>query len=137
MAQLSAKTEIIRQILIDFDKILDDYSTPKNVNEMSNDELMEVYEEQIEDNGVEYPLEYFRAKGEESNIEPEYSRHYETMSVCRKLDNGVWVGWTYYYGGGKYAEPEAVEWLDDAYLLDLVEEKEVTIVKRIFKKKEA
>lgn len=24
--------------------------------------------------------------------------------------DGTWVGWTYWYGGGKYAEPSAIPW---------------------------
>jgi hypothetical protein len=69
----------------------------------------------------------------ETNIECEYSRHYETKSVAKKMADGSWVGWTYYYGGGKYAEPEAVEWVENVYALNCREEEKVMVV-RTFEK---
>lgn len=68
----------------------------------------------------------------ETNIEPPYNRHYESKSVAAKV-NGVWIGWTYWYGGGKHGEPEAIDWWEDAYFLE-VEEKEVKIIERTWKK---
>lgn len=66
---------------------------------------------------------------EETSIPTPYSRHYETMSVAKKLQDGRWVGWTYYYGGGKHGEPEAVDWMDKAYFLDSKEEEKVVTVR--------
>lgn len=70
----------------------------------------------------------------ETNIDADYSRHYESKSVASRLPNGQWVGWTYWYGGGKHGEPEAIDWMNKAYFLDC-EEKEVTVIQRIFTKK--
>ncbi len=55
----------------------------------------------------------------ETGISSDYSRHYESKSVAKEIAPGVWVGWTYWYGGGKHGEPSEVPWLDDAYLLDV------------------
>lgn len=69
----------------------------------------------------------------ETNIEPEYSRNFETKSVSYKLPDGSWVGWTYYYGGGKHASPEYVEWISDAYDLACVEEEKMIIIQTFTK----
>jgi hypothetical protein len=29
--------------------------------------------------------------------------------------DGSWVGWTYWYGGGKHGEPGSIKWVEDAY----------------------
>jgi hypothetical protein len=63
------------------------------------------------------------------------SRHYESKSVAAKLPDGSWVGWTYWYGGGKHGEPEAIDWIDDAYNLNCTEEEKMVTV-RIFAKAE-
>jgi hypothetical protein len=63
----------------------------------------------------------------------EFSRHYEATSVAKQLLNGKWVGYTYWYGGGKHGEPQAMPWIEDAYFLDCREE---MIVSKIFTKSE-
>ena len=70
-------------------------------------------------------------KGEvETEIEWEYSRHYESRSVASKI-LGRWVGWTYWYGGGKHAEPGEID--IEAYFLDCAEEEKTVIVRRFSK----
>ena len=76
----------------------------------------------------------FRCGGEQTDIACDGSRYYESYSVARKLSDGSWVGWTYWYGGGKHAEPEAMDWMDSAYYLSVTEE-EKTVVVKTFKKK--
>lgn len=63
----------------------------------------------------------------ETEIDPEYSRHYESKSVAKQFGEH-WIGWTYWYGGGKHGEPSAVEWIDDAYFLNVKEETKVVQV---------
>jgi hypothetical protein len=59
------------------------------------------------------------------------SRHYESSSVAMQVFDGSYVGWTYWYGGGKHAEPEAIDWMSEAYDLKCkIEEK--TVVVRTF-----
>lgn len=95
-------------------------------------------EEDIEDayDGLEERDEHHDAISEiregavETNIPAPSSRHYESKSVAMCI-NGQWVGWTYWYGGGKHGEPEGIDW--DPYLLNCVE-KEVVVTQREFTK---
>ena len=70
-----------------------------------------------------------RSSGVDTGLPCEYSRHYETKAVAAKMLDGSWVGWTYYYGGGKHSEPDAIDWMDDAYDLDCQEEEKVVTVR--------
>ncbi len=56
-----------------------------------------------------------------------YSRHYEAESVAMQMPDGSWVGWTYWFGGGKHGEPSAMPWMEDAY--DLVCEERMEVVR--------
>ena len=69
----------------------------------------------------------------ETGLPCEDSRHYESKSVAAKAPNGQWVGWTYWYGGGKHGQPEEIDWIKDAYLLN-VKETQKTITERTFSK---
>ncbi|CAB3730013.1 hypothetical protein LMG22037_05497 [Paraburkholderia phenoliruptrix] len=69
----------------------------------------------------------------ETKLPCEWSRHYESKAVASRYFDGSWVGWTYWYGGGKHGEPEAVDWMDVAYALSVTEE-EKTVVVRTFAK---
>jgi len=62
----------------------------------------------------------------ETGIKCDWSRHYESKSVARKIGD-QWVGWTYWYGGGKHGEPEAIEWMEDAYIVEAKEETKVVL----------
>lgn len=61
----------------------------------------------------------------ESDIPCEHSRHYESKSVASRCPNGEWVGWTYWYGGGKHGESEAIDWVGEAYHVEMTEEVEI------------
>jgi len=71
----------------------------------------------------------------ETGLPCDWSRHYESKAVAMKMPDGSWVGWTYWYGGGKHGEPEAIDWMEDAYDLDCREE-EKTMIVRTFSKPE-
>jgi hypothetical protein len=58
-----------------------------------------------------------------------YSRHYESKSVASQLPDGSYVGWTYWYGGGKHGEPDAIDWIEDAYDLTVTEEQKLVTVR--------
>jgi hypothetical protein len=79
--------------------------------------------------------EYWDAKSEvrqgevETGLKCEWSRHYESKAVAAQLPDGSWVGWTYWYGGGKHAEPESIDWVEDAYDLTCTEEEKVVTVR--------
>jgi len=80
-------------------------------------------------------LSDFRGGEVETDIPCEWSRHYETKSVAAKMYDGTWVGWTYWYGGGKHGEPESIDWMPSAYFLDVKEEEKMMVI-RTFTKKE-
>lgn len=94
------------------------------------EELWDEYYDQIYDDGY---ISEFREGEVETNVPCEYSRHYESKAVAAQLPNGEWVGWTYWYGGGKHGEPEAVDWMNHAYNLRCKEEEKLVIVREFTK----
>lgn len=60
-------------------------------------------------------------------------RNYEATSVAACMADGSWVGWLYWHGGGKHGEPDAIDWMEDAYHLDVTEEERVVVVRNFFK----
>lgn len=72
----------------------------------------------------------------ETGIKCDWSRSYESKAVAAKMPDGTWVGWTYWYGGGKHGEPEAIDWMDEAYDLTVAEEEKVVTV-RTFQRQDA
>src|ERR1035437_9358171 len=71
--------------------------TSENIDEVYDDFKNDIYDYEYE----------FREGEVETDISCDYSRHYESNSEATKAPNGIWVGWTYWYGGGKHGEPEA------------------------------
>ncbi len=101
------------------------------IEEVTADNVDEVFDE-LED--CLYDAMYEIREGQvETDIPSPYSRHLESKSVAAQAPDGTWVGWTYWYGGGKHAEPEAVEWISEAYDLDVVEEEKLVIVRTFTK----
>jgi hypothetical protein len=70
-----------------------------------------------------------RGSGEDTGLAVDWSYHYESKAVAAQLPDGSWVGWTYWYGGGKHGEPESIPWMEDAYDVTMREE---TRVVRVF-----
>lgn len=122
--------------------LLNSKQNSESLNEV-NLEYSQLTDEDIENmyNILQESSDYWEAKeaireGEVyTEIETEYSRHYESRSVASQLPDGSWVGWTYWYGGGKHGEPQAIDWIEDAYDLDCVEEEKMVTI-RTFAKKE-
>lgn len=95
-------------------------------------EVEKAYDELLdEDYKNDYESEFRCQSAVETNIEPPYSRHYESKSKAIEV-LGMWVGWTYWYGGGKHGDPCSMPWMEDAYLLNC-EETEQTVIVRLFK----
>jgi hypothetical protein len=65
----------------------------------------------------------------ETELSCESSRHYESNAVAMKFPDGSWVGWTFWCGGGKHGEPEAIEWINNAYDIECKEEEKLVIVR--------
>lgn len=70
-----------------------------------------------------------RCLGIETNLPCRSSRHYESDSVAIQMPDKSWVGWTYWYGGGKHAEPEGIDWIEHAYGVACAEEEKLVIVR--------
>lgn len=102
------------------------------VNLQTEDEVEELWDE-MED--LYDAISEIREGEVETNIPADYSRHYESKSVAYQCVDGSWIGWTYWYGGGKHGEPEAIDWMEYAYDLDCKEEEKLVVV-REFKKVE-
>lgn len=64
------------------------------------------------------------------------SRSYDGNAVAMQMPDGSWVGWTYWSGGGKYGNPEELDWMDSAYDVDRQSEEKVVVV-HTFKLREA
>ena len=126
---MTPEQRIKRQILINADLHSKDgvriEITADNVDELFN-------EADGDDYGLQDDKSEFRYSGEPTGIKAPYSRHYECDSVGRKLDDGFWIGWDYWHGGGKHGEPDGIEWMDSAYELDVTEQEKMVVV-RTFK----
>jgi hypothetical protein len=106
----------------------------KEVPDITSENIDEFYEEMEEQDEHWDAMSEIRELGIETKIPCENSRHYESKSVAAQALDGTWVGWTYWYGGGKHGGPEDIEWMDEAYDLDVKEKQRVT-THRTFTKK--
>lgn len=97
----------------------------------------ELYDALVDEDGHLDPKEEIRCSGEETGLPCQLSRHYESDAVAAKMPDGSWVGWTYWYGGGKHGEPEAIDWMDTAYFVDCKEEEKLMTVRTFAKPQNA
>ena len=97
---------------------------------LTADNVDDLYDE-IE--GEDYTLQDARSEVRcgvhETGLPAPHSRHYESKSVAAQTLDGSWVGWTYWYGGGKHGVPEAIDWMDEAYDLKVTEEEKMVVVR--------
>lgn len=121
------KREIINQVIRDGDFTYDGDITESNLEEIWDT----LYEE---NDSLQDRISDFRSSGTNTGLECEWSRHYESDAVAAKLNDGTWVGWTYWYGGGKHGEPEAIEWMSEAYEVNCVEEEKLVVVQTFTKR---
>ena len=110
-----------------YDRVLEiDFSDPVQVEQdfwsgKYNDEKQDIQEE-------------IRECGVETGLECEFSRYCEGDSVAEKMDDGSWVGWTYWHSGGKHFEGASIPWIEAAYYLDCAEEEKMMVVRTFTKK---
>lgn len=69
-----------------------------------------------------------RGSGTPTGLHSPSSRHYESESVAVQCPNGEWVGFTYWYGGGKHGNPEEIDWIEYAYDVHCTEERKMVVV---------
>lgn len=135
MTKLTPKQYIKQAILEDVKRYTDELNSMEVPD--APDEIDKLYSEIY---GGEFggnlqdAREDFRTSGEETKIKSDnWSRHYESEEVAAKMDDGTWVGWTHWHGGGKHGEPAAIDWMEDAYFLTC-QEKEVLTIERTWAK---
>jgi len=111
----------------------DGFEFEDDASNITAENVEDLYSE-LEDEGAQWDYKSELRQGtEETGLPCEWSRHYESMSVAAKAPNGQWVGWTYWYGGGKHGEPEAIDWMSEAYFLNVTEEEKMVTVKTFAK----
>ena len=93
------------------------------------DQIYAAKSEDDDTDDIQDALYEVRDSGEDTGLECDWDRNYESKAVAAQMPDGTWVGWTYWYGGGKYGQPEAIEWMEEAYNVECVEEKRIV---RIF-----
>ena len=103
--------------------------------EITQENIDEIYEQESEGCALQDQKSEIRGGDCETGLKCEWSRHYESKAVAAKYLDGSWVGWTYWYDGGKHGEPEAIDWMKDAYDVNCVEEEKLVVV-RTFSAKE-
>jgi hypothetical protein len=101
----------------------------EDASEITEENVDELFDSLDEGGELQDAISEVRCSGEDTGLECERSRHYESKAVAAKMPDGSWVGWTYWYGGGKHGEPEAVDWMSDAYALSVSEEQKRVTVK--------
>ena len=104
------------------------------INLGSDEEVETLYQELYEKADLWDAICAIREGDVETDIDCDYSRHYESKSVAMKCVDGTWVGWCYWYGGGKHGEPESIDWMEYAYDLDVKEEEKLVVVREFTKK---
>jgi hypothetical protein len=118
--QMIKKDIFIRAIAQNEDLKWSGEITEDNIDAAYSKVLMEV------DAHQDYESE-FREGQVETGLDSHFSRNYEAKEVASQLSGGTWVGWTYWYGGGKYGEPEAIAWMEHAYFLDVTEVEKMVV----------
>jgi len=105
----------------------------KEAPKATRNNIDDLYEELVQADAHWDALSEIREGQVETEIACESSRHYESKSVAAQMPDDSWVGWTYWYGGGKYGEPDAIDWMDSAYKLDCQEEEKTIVVRKFWK----
>lgn len=113
--------QLIRYCILD---VLARWEDRQIAADLTGEQVDELYEDEDE---LTDAKDEVRQGTHETGIPAPSSRHYESMSVAAQAPNGQWVGWTYWYGGGKYGEPEAIDWMGQAYPLDCASREEVVV----------
>lgn len=119
-------------VLVRYTELYDHVKLPDAIDADNIDAVYkEIYDE---DDGTIYDaINEVRSSGEDTGLQCGWSRHYESKAVAAQALDGSWIGWTYWYGGGKHGEPEAVDWMEEAYDLVCKEEEKLVVVRTFTK----
>ncbi len=132
-AAQAIQLDILNKVLIEEGIYDPNFTIPDEAIDSIEDYISDTFGVEIQSAYFDY-LYDFRDSGEESNIPCETSRYYESESRATRLSSGEWVGWTYWYGGGKHSYPGEINWLEGAYYLK--EPKPKTIIIYEFEKED-
>lgn len=119
----------LKYAILSVDFAWDEKEIPNNLTE---DQIEELWDEA---ECLTDAKDEIRCSGISTGLPCESSRHYESEAVAVQCPNGEWVGFTYWSGGGKYGEPDAIDWIDHAYDVECFSEEKLVLV-HTFSKKE-
>lgn len=129
---MTPEQRIKRHILLAAIEQNDDLNWDGELDASNVDEAWNVV---LVDNDAHWDYENdFRSDGEDTGLLSRFNRNYEAKEKACQLVDGTWVGWTYWFGGGKYGEPGSIEWMNKAYDVDVVEEVKTVTVRKFTKK---
>jgi len=123
------KREIL--LLVDEDDLIDNLEIYEEYLKLSDMSFMpsnkpaefieELWDKCVELDILDPYISDYRYSGIDTGLLERYSdRYYESKEVAKQITRSdKWIGWTYWYGGGKHGEPEAVDWMNDCYLLEI------------------
>lgn len=103
------------------------------IDDPTAEQVDDLYQKLVDEDGHWDAMNEIRSGEVETGLSCDWSRNYESKAVAMKNPDGSWVGWTYWYGGGKHGEPQAIDWMDEAYFLDCKEEEKTVIVQTFSK----
>lgn len=122
MSRLTAVQKLQYTILQREKELAKELPLPTN---LTSEQIDELWEDFSDDWGA---MSEVRGEGMETGLDAPYSRHYESDAVAIECPDGSWVGFTYWYGGGKHGEPESIDWVEYAYDVNCKVEEKVMIV---------
>lgn len=123
---MNAESKIKKTIMLSIEKLV---GRPMDTESEIESTWKEAWENDT--GGLQDAKECFRTSGQETGLECDWCRHYESKAVAAPMFDGTWSGWTYWYGAGKHGEPAAMDWMDSAYPVTFTEE---TVVVKKFQK---
>ena len=104
------------------------------VPELTKETIDATWQKLQEMDNVRDAMNDIRSSGDSTGLpDRQWSRNYESDEVGAKLPDGSWVGWTHWHGGGKHGEPEAIDWISDAYDIACTEEQKMVTVRSFSK----
>lgn len=58
---------------------------------------------------------WLRSEGVETDLIAPYDRNYQCRIHASEMEDGTWVAWPYWTGGGKHGDPGSIPWIEDAF----------------------
>lgn len=84
---------------------------------------------ELDDLNIYDAKEEVRNTGVPTHLPSQDTRYYDCKEVAAQLPDGSWVGWSFFYGGGKHGEPNLIPWMDSAYDVECKEEQKLVTVR--------